>query len=130
MRKWISWCFVSTFNRFISATSNSFSSKRYKWKNSQKSRKKIYGWKFLVPLHLLNNIEITNYFKYEPKFNGVCSRNILPRIKDEAYVNVDNKKSREIHWISLFIDRNTAVYFDYFVIEYIPQKVLNKVKYK
>ena len=28
--------------------------------------------KFLVPLHLLNNIEITNYFNYEPRFNGIC----------------------------------------------------------
>ena len=32
--------------------------------------------------------------------------------------------------ISLFIDRNTAVYFDYFGIEYIPQEVLNKIKDK
>ena len=28
----ISWSFVSTFSRFISATSNFFSNKRYKWK--------------------------------------------------------------------------------------------------
>ena len=28
----------------------------------------------------------------------------------------------------LFIDRNTAVYFDLFGNEYIPQEVLNKVK--
>ena len=27
--------------------------------------------KFLVSLHLLNNIEITNYFNYEPRFNGI-----------------------------------------------------------
>ena len=29
-----------------------------------------------------------------------------------------------------FTDRNTAVYFDCFGIEYIPQKVLNKIKDK
>ena len=29
-RRWISWSFVSTFSRFISATSNFFNSKRYK----------------------------------------------------------------------------------------------------
>ena len=34
--------FVSTFGRFISATNNFFSSKRYKWKSSYKSRKKVY----------------------------------------------------------------------------------------
>ena len=30
----ISWSFVSTFNRFISANHNFFSSKRYKWKKT------------------------------------------------------------------------------------------------
>ena len=35
--------FGSTFNRFISASSNFFSSKSYKWKRSQKSRKRIYA---------------------------------------------------------------------------------------
>ena len=30
----------------------------------------------------------------------------------------------------LFIDRNTAVYFDSFVIGYTPQEVLNKIKDK
>ena len=36
--------------------------------------------KISVPLHPLRNIEITNYFKYEPTFNGFFSRNNLPRI--------------------------------------------------
>ena len=30
----------------------------------------------------------------------------------------------------MFIDRNTAVFFDSFGIEYIPQEVLNKVRNK
>ena len=34
------------------------------------------------------------------------------------------------HWVSLFIDRNTAVYFYSFGIEYIPQEVLNKIRDK
>ena len=34
------------------------------------------------------------------------------------------------HWISLFIDSNTAVYFDSFGLEHIPQRILNKIKYK
>ena len=37
--------------------------------------------KILVPLHSLNNIEITNYFNYQPRFNGVFSRNNLPKKK-------------------------------------------------
>ena len=38
------------------------------------------------------------------------------------------KKTKGTHWVSLFIDRNTAVCFDSFGIEYIPQEVLNKVR--
>ena len=67
-------------------------------------------WKVLVLLHPLNNIEITNYFKCEPRFNGVCSRNNLPKIKDGAYViNHDDEKSKGTHRVSLFIDRDAAV---------------------
>ena len=40
------------------------------------------------------------------------------------------KKSKETHWVSLFIDRNTAVHFDSVGIEYISQEVLNKIKDK
>ena len=75
---------------------------------------------FLVLLHPLNNY----CFNYEPRFNGVFSRNNLPRIKDGAYViNLDDKNSKRTHWVSVFIDRNLAVYFDSFRIEYIPQEV-------
>ena len=42
-------------------------------------------------------------------------------------INLNDKNSKRIHWVSLFIDRNTDVYFDFFGIEYIPQKVLNKI---
>ena len=85
--------------------------------------------KFLVPRHPSNNIEITNYFNNDPKFNGVFLRKNLHRIKDEAYViNLDNKNSKGTHWVSLFIDRNIALYFDSFAIEYIPLDVLNKIK--
>ena len=37
--------------------------------------------KFLVPLHPLNNIEITKYLNYEPRFNGAFSKNNLPKMK-------------------------------------------------
>ena len=51
----------------------------------------------------IKNIENTNYLNYEPKFNGVFSRNSLPRIKERAYViNLDDKKSKGTHWVSLF----------------------------
>ena len=43
-----------------------------------------------MPPHLLTNFETQEYYQNEPKFNGVYSRNNLPKIKDGAYVmNLD-----------------------------------------
>ena len=76
-----------------------------------KKKKEDIWLKLLVPLHPLNNIQITNYFNDEPRCNGAFSRNNLPRIKDGAYaINLHDKNSKGAHWVSLFIDRNTAVY--------------------
>ena len=56
-----------------------------------------------------------------PVFNGVFSRNNLPKTKDRVYViNFNGKTSKGTHWVPLFIDRNTVVYFDSFGVEYIP----------
>ena len=69
------------------------------------------------------------YFNYDPRFIGVFKRDNLPTIKDGVYVIYFHvKKSKRTHWVSLFIDRNMAVYFDSFGIEYIQQEVLNKIK--
>ena len=45
-------------------------------------------------------------------------------------INLDDKKNKGKHWVSLFIDRNPAVYFDTVGIEYVPKEVLNKIKGK
>ena len=45
-------------------------------------------------------------------------------------INLDDKNSKGIHWVSLFINKSTTVYFDSFGTEYIPQEVLNKIKDK
>ena len=51
--------------------------------------------------------------------------------KDRAYViNLDDKNSKGTYWVSLFINKNIAIYFDFFGIEYIPQEVLGKIKNK
>ena len=44
--------------------------------------------------------------------------------------NLDDKNSKETHWVSLFVDRNTVIYFDSFEIECISQEVLNKIRDK
>ena len=63
---------------------------------------------------------MTNYFKYEPRFNGVFTRDNLTRMKNGVYlINLDDKNSKETHWVSLFNHRVTAVCFDSFGIEYI-----------
>ena len=43
-----------------------------------------------MPPHSLKNFETQKYYQNEAKFNGVYSRNNLPKIKDGAYVtNLD-----------------------------------------
>ena len=54
--------------------------------------------KFLITQHRLNHIGITNYFNYEPRFNGVFSSNNLPRMNHRAHaINLNNKKSKGTH---------------------------------
>ena len=49
----------------------------------------------------------------------------------KAYVkNLHDKSIKRTHWVSLFIVRNTIVFFDSFGIEYIPQEALNKIRDK
>ena len=43
--------------------------------------------------------------------------------------NFNDKKVKE-HLVLLFIDRNTAAYFNFFRTEYISQEVLNKIRDK
>ena len=45
---------------------------------------------FLMPPHPWTNFEIQIYYKNQPRFNGVFSRNNLPKKKDGAYIiNLD-----------------------------------------
>ena len=53
-----------------------------------------------MPPHLLTNFEIEKYYQQKLKFNGVYSRNNLPKIKDGVYViNLDEYKSIRAHWM-------------------------------
>ena len=79
---------------------------------------------FLIPHHPLTNFEIQKYYKNEPRFNGVFSRNHLPKkIKDGAYViNLDEYEDLGTHWIALFFNRNEIACFDSFGVEHIPEE--------
>ena len=66
-----------------------------------------------MPRHPLTNFEIQKYYQNEPKFNGIYSRNNLPKIKDGAYViNLYEFKSIGTHWIALHVNGNNIIYFD------------------
>ena len=81
--------------------------------------------RFLISPHPLTKFEIQKYYKDEPRFNGVFSRNNLPKkIKDGAYViNIDESADVGTHWIALFCNRNEIAYFDSFGVEHVPEEI-------
>ena len=78
----------------------------------------------LLPFHPLTNIEISEYYASEPRFNVVYSRNNLPKIKKGTYVvNLDEYENTGTHWIALFVKTNEVIYLDSFGIEHIPKEI-------
>ena len=69
---------------------------------------------FEMPPYPLTIFEIQMYYKNEPRFNGVLSRNNLSlKIKYESYViNLNEYVDAGTHWIDLFCNRNELVFFD------------------
>ena len=79
---------------------------------------------FLMLPHPLTNFEIQKYYQNESKFNGVYSRNNLPKIKDETYaINLDEYKSIGTHWIALYVSIGNVTYFDSFEVEHISKEI-------
>ena len=78
-----------------------------------------------MPPHPLTSFELENYYQNEPSFNGVYSRNNLPKkIKDGAYViNLGEYADVGTHWIGLFCNRSEIVYFDNFGFEHVPEEI-------
>ena len=76
-----------------------------------------------MPFHPLTNFEIQKY-QNEPGFNGVYSRDKLPKIKNGAYViNLDEYFDIGTHWIAMYILNNDFTYFDSFGVEHIPKEI-------
>ena len=78
-----------------------------------------------MPFHPLTNIGISEYYKNEPKFNGVYSRNNLPKtIKKGAYViNLDEYENTGTHCVSFFVKPKYTVDFDSFGTENNPKEI-------
>ena len=75
-----------------------------------------------MPLHFLTNFEIQKYYQSELKFNGVYSRNNIPKIKDRVYViNHDEFNSIGPNCIALNLNGNNVISFDSFGVEHIPK---------
>ena len=85
-----------------------------------------------MPPHPLTNFEIQKYYQNEPRFNGVFSRDNLPKkIKDGAYViNFDEYEDTGTHWIALFCKKNGVIYFDSFGVEHIPNEIKEFIRNK
>ena len=77
--------------------------------------KELQGWeediitwitwiKIFISAQTSKQYQITKYFNYQTGFNGVFSRDTLPKIKDGAYdISFNDRKSKGTHWVSLFI---------------------------
>ena len=82
-----------------------------------------------MPPHPLTNFEIQKYYKNEPRFDGVFSRNNLPKKKGGAYIiNLDEYPNVGTHWIALFCRKNEIIYFNSFGVEYIPEQIKEFIK--
>ena len=75
---------------------------------------------FLMPPRSLTNFEIQKYYENEPIFNGVFSRDNMPKkkkIKDGTYVtNLDEYADVGTHWIAFFL-------FDSFSVKHVPEEI-------
>ena len=82
--------------------------------------------------HPLTNFEIQAYYRNEPRFIGVYSRdNLADKIKDGAYViNLDEYSGIGTHWIALYVNKKTVTYFDSFGIKHISKEVKKFVNNK
>ena len=64
------------------------------------------------------------YYQNEPRFNGVYSRDSLPKIKDGTYViNINEYSDIRTHWIALYVRNNNVTYFDIFGVEHITKEI-------
>ena len=83
---------------------------------------------FLILPHPFTNFEIQKY-KNEPRFNGVFSRNNLPKkTKDGAYIiNLDEYANVGTHWIALFCKKKMKLFISIVLVLNIFLKKLKNL---
>ena len=85
-----------------------------------------------MPPQPLTNFEIEEYYKNEPRFNSVYSRDNLPKtIKNGAYIiNLDEYADVGTHWIALYVKNNEVIYFDSLGVEHVPKEIKRFIRHK
>ena len=85
-----------------------------------------------LPPHPLTNFKIQDYYRNEPRFNGVFSRdNLGSAVKNGAYViNLDEYHDIGTHWVALYVNNKTITYFDSFGVEHIPREIMKFIARK
>ena len=64
----------------------------------------------MIPPHPLTNFEIQRYYQNELRFNGIYSRDNLPKIKDGAYaINLDEYSDIGTYWVALWLYNNDVL---------------------
>ena len=77
-----------------------------------------------MPPHPLTNFEKQKNYQNEPRFNGVCSRDNLPKTKDRAYIiNLEECSNIGTYWVALWVNNNDVTYFDSFGVGHIPKEI-------
>ena len=73
----------------------------------------------------LTNFKIQKYYQNELRFNGAHIRNNSPKINYRTYViNLDAQNSKGTYWKSLYVNGDSATYFNNFEVEHIPTEVM------
>ena len=77
----------------------------------------------LMRPHPLTNFEIQKSYPNKPKFNGLHSRNNLPKLKDgTCVINLGEYMSIGTYQIALNVDGDNVTYYDSFEAEQIRKK--------
>ena len=77
-------------------------------------------------LHPLTTFEMQKYYRNEMNFNGVYSRNSLPRIRDGTYaINHYEYKSIRTHWMALYVNGNNIIYLIALELSIFQKKLKN-----
>ena len=80
----------------------------------------------------LTNFDIREYYKNEPRFNGVFSRDNLPNTikKGDYVINLDEYRDIGTHWMALYVNNKTITSFDSFGVEHIPKEIMKSIDNK